>query len=91
MAPALVRHQFQSPSDPSVEEKTRPKVLVVEDNESNMKFITDLLEDAGYEAIHAFSAETAIKQTEIEKPSLKSYGHLTSGHGRTDRHQSPKA
>ena len=70
LAPASVRLQFQSPSDPSFEEKTRPKVLIVEDNESNMKFITDLLEDAGYEAIHAFSAETAIKQTEIEKPSL---------------------
>jgi CheY-like chemotaxis protein/anti-sigma regulatory factor (Ser/Thr protein kinase) len=70
LAPASERLQFQSPSDPSVEEKTRPKVLVVEDNESNMKFITDLLEDAGYEAIHAFSAETAIKQTEIATPSL---------------------
>ena len=35
-----------------------------------MKYITDLLEDAGYEAIHAFSAETAIEQTEMAKPSL---------------------
>jgi signal transduction histidine kinase/ActR/RegA family two-component response regulator len=70
LAPASVRLQFQSPSDPSVAEKTRPKVLVVEDNESNMKFITDLLEDAGYEAILAFSAETAIKQAEMAKPSL---------------------
>ena len=70
LAPASVRLKFQSPPDPSVAEKTRPKVLVVEDNESNMKFITDLLEDAGYEAIHAFSAETAIEQTEMAKPSL---------------------
>ncbi len=70
LAPASVRLKFQSPPDPSVAEKTRPKVLVVEDNESNMKYITDLLEDAGYEAIHAFSAETAIEQTEMAKPSL---------------------
>ena len=70
LAPASVRLKFQSPPDPSVAEKTHRKVLVVEDNESNMKFITDLLEDAGYEAIHAFSAETAIEQTEMAKPSL---------------------
>ena len=52
------------------EEKNRPKVFVVEDNESNMKFITDLLEAGGYDALQAFSGEQAIKRAELEKPSL---------------------
>ena len=56
--------------DVSGEERNRPKVLVVEDNESNMKFTTDLLETAHYETIHAFSAEEAIKKAELENPAI---------------------
>jgi PAS domain S-box-containing protein len=56
--------------DFSGEQKTHPTVLVVEDDESNMKFITDLLEASHYKAIHAFSAEEAIKIAETEIPAL---------------------
>ncbi len=76
--------------DVSGEEKNRPKVLVVEDNESNMKFTTDLLEAAHYETIHAFSAEEAIKKAEIGKPGSYSNGPLSSRYGWADSHQSSK-
>jgi CheY-like chemotaxis protein/anti-sigma regulatory factor (Ser/Thr protein kinase) len=56
--------------DLSVEDKNRPKVLVVEDNESNMNLATSLLEAGGYNVLQAFSAEEAIKRAEPEKPSL---------------------
>jgi PAS domain S-box-containing protein len=56
--------------DLSVEDKNRPKVLVVEDNESNMNLATNLLEAGGYNVLQAFSAEEAIKKAEPEKPSL---------------------
>ncbi len=56
--------------DLSVEDKDRPKVLVVEDNESNMNLATNLLEAGGYNVLQAFSAEEAIKRAEPEKPSL---------------------
>ncbi len=56
--------------DFSGEEKDHPKVLVVEDNEPNMKFTTELLEVAHYQTIQAFSAEEAIKKAETEHPAL---------------------
>ena len=43
------------------------KVLVIEDNASNIKLIRDLLEATSYEIIRAFSAEEAIKKAEKEK------------------------
>jgi len=45
-------------------------VLVVEDNESNMKVVTDLLVAFGYDVIQSFSAEEAIQRAEPEHPSL---------------------
>lgn len=48
----------------------RPKVLVVEDNESNMRLIIDLLEARGFCVTPVFSAEEAIKRLESEKPSV---------------------
>ena len=71
------RHPPEFVSSPSLpqpylpgQENNRPKVLVVEDNESNMKLITDLLEATFYEVIRASSAEEAIKTAETEKPVL---------------------
>ena len=57
-------------ADLSVQDKNRHKVLVVEDNESNMKVVTDLLVAFGYDVIQSFSAEEAIKRAEPEQPSL---------------------
>lgn len=48
----------------------RLKVLVVEDNESNMRLIIDLLEARGFCVTPVFSAEEAIKRLESEKPSV---------------------
>jgi signal transduction histidine kinase/ActR/RegA family two-component response regulator len=70
LGPELVNFPSLTLPDFSDEEKNHPTVLVVEDNESNMKFTTDLLEAAHYKAIHAFSAEEAIKIAETENPAL---------------------
>jgi CheY-like chemotaxis protein len=68
--PELVNFPSLTLPDFSGEQENHPTVLVVEDNESNMKFTTDLLEAAHYKAIHAFSAEEAIKKAETENPAL---------------------
>ena len=47
-----------------------PEVLVVEDNESNMRLISDLLETRGFRVIQTFSAEEAIMKVESERPVL---------------------
>ncbi len=46
------------------------EVLVVEDNESNMRLISDLLETRGFGVIQTISAEEAIKKVESERPAL---------------------
>ena len=45
-------------------------MLVVEDNESNMRLISDLLETRGFRVIQTFSAEEAIMKVESERPVL---------------------
>ena len=54
----------------SCERGLRPTVLVVEDNESNMRLISDLLEARGFIVAQAFSAEEAMKRVESEKPAV---------------------
>lgn len=46
------------------------KILVVEDNASNMKLTVFLLENAGYQVIQAMDAETGIELAINEKPEL---------------------
>ncbi|MCX5873794.1 MAG: ATP-binding protein [Deltaproteobacteria bacterium] len=53
-----------------VGEQEKLKVLVVEDNDPNMKLIVNLLEAGGYNAIQAFSAEEGIRSAEINNPAL---------------------
>ncbi|MCL5124243.1 MAG: ATP-binding protein [Deltaproteobacteria bacterium] len=48
----------------------RPKVLIVEDNDPNIKLIANLLEAGGYNPILAFSAEEGIKIAQNENPDL---------------------
>ena len=56
--------------DLSDQDKNRRKVLLVEDNESNMQVISGLLEAAGYKPLHAVSAEEAIEKAAGENPAL---------------------
>lgn len=53
-----------------VDAKERLKVLVVEDNKTNMKLVVNLLEIGGYNPIQAFSAGEGIRSSEIYKPAL---------------------
>ena len=70
LGPEFVNFPSLTVPDGPGEERNRPKVFVVEDNESNMRLVTDLLEAGGYNALQAFSGEQAIKMAELEKPSL---------------------
>jgi two-component system cell cycle response regulator DivK len=46
------------------------KILVIEDNPSNMKLAIFLLEEAGYQAISARDAETGLALARNEQPDL---------------------
>ncbi|MES1982541.1 MAG: response regulator [Pseudomonadota bacterium] len=46
------------------------KILVIEDNPSNMKLAIFLLEEAGYQAISARDAETGLAMARKEQPDL---------------------
>ncbi len=46
------------------------KVLVVEDNENNMRLIVKLLESAGYETIKAETGEKGVRLAVEQKPDL---------------------
>lgn len=46
------------------------KILVIEDNESNMKLTAFLLENAGYFVLKAFDAEAGIALGVAEQPEL---------------------
>ena len=46
------------------------RVLVVEDNQINMKLTADLLARSGYEVLKAFEAETALKIAREEMPDI---------------------
>ncbi|MFH0957222.1 MAG: ATP-binding protein [Pseudomonadota bacterium] len=56
--------------DIPMDAKERPKVLVVEDNKTNMKLVVNLLEAGGYNALQAFSAGEGIRSSEIYNPVL---------------------
>ena len=70
LSPEPLDFPRNAPDDLSVQDKNRHKVLVVEDNESSMKVVTDFLVAFGYEVIQSFSAEEAIQRAEPEQPSL---------------------
>jgi two-component system cell cycle response regulator DivK len=46
------------------------KVLIVEDNPTNMKFAAMLLKKNGYEVLEAWNAETGMEMARSEKPDL---------------------
>jgi two-component system cell cycle response regulator DivK len=45
-------------------------VLIVEDNERNMKLAVDLLELAGFRTLKAFDGETALEILKTQRPDL---------------------
>ncbi|MEW6349965.1 MAG: ATP-binding protein [Thermodesulfobacteriota bacterium] len=47
-----------------------PEVLVIEDNEANMKLVSSILEARGYRALKAWTAEEGIAMAGACKPSL---------------------
>ena len=48
----------------------RKKILIVEDNEKDLKNITDCLQDENYELIVERNGEDALDYLEMEKPDL---------------------
>jgi CheY-like chemotaxis protein/anti-sigma regulatory factor (Ser/Thr protein kinase) len=48
----------------------RPSILVVEDNSTNMKLVTNLLEADGYSTLQAFSSEEAFNILKTQTPDL---------------------
>ncbi len=63
-------HEPEQIHDLSSDDKPDVKILVVEDNENNMKVTTGLLESRGYCVLQAFSAEQAIGMVETYTPHL---------------------
>jgi len=49
---------------------TSPQILVVEDNERNMKLFCDLLESAGYRTLEATTGERAVELVFEHRPNL---------------------
>lgn len=49
---------------------TAPRVLVVEDNERNMKLFRDVLEASGYRTIEATTGERAVELVHEHDPAL---------------------
>jgi two-component system cell cycle response regulator DivK len=49
---------------------TSPKILVVEDNERNMKLFCDLLEASGYRTLEATTGERAVELALEHRPDL---------------------
>ena len=49
---------------------TKEKILVVEDSPTNMRLITDMLEDKGYNVVTAVDGEQALETALREQPDL---------------------
>jgi two-component system cell cycle response regulator DivK len=49
---------------------SRGRILIVEDNERNLKLVRDLLEIEGYEIIEARNAETGVALATEQQPNL---------------------
>ncbi len=60
----------ESPASPTGPHAHRPEVLVIEDNEANMKLVSSILEAQGYRVLKAWTAEQGIEMAGSNKPSL---------------------
>jgi len=48
----------------------KTKILVIEDNEDNLRILRDLLTSAGYEVIEAGTGQAGVTAAETEDPAL---------------------
>jgi two-component system cell cycle response regulator len=51
-------------------ENNRPMVLLVDDNPFNLRALTDMMEESGYEAVVALNGRKAIEWIRIQKPDI---------------------
>jgi two-component system cell cycle response regulator len=51
-------------------ENNRPMVLLVDDNPFNLRALTDMMEENGYEAVIALNGRKAIERIRIQKPDI---------------------
>lgn len=58
------------PTSTSMQASEYGKILIVDDNESNVKFLTILLSKVGYNILTTFNAKTAIDLANSELPHL---------------------
>ena len=49
---------------------TRPRILVVEDNDRNLKLVRDVLSHAGFDVVEARSGEQGVALAQEETPDL---------------------
>ena len=60
-------------------------ILIVEDNEKNMKLVRDVLQVKGYETLEAATAEDGIALAAEHRPGPDPDGHPAAGHERHRR------
>ena len=69
MMAAMEKTDLTAPRDGRASDR-RKTVLIVEDNELNMKLFHDLLEAHGYSVIEARNGADAVERARAEKPDL---------------------
>jgi diguanylate cyclase (GGDEF)-like protein len=53
-----------------MKENNKPIVLIVDDNPHNLRVVTDMMEESGYESVIALSGKKALGFIELQKPDL---------------------
>ena len=53
-----------------IEQMEKNRILIVEDNEFNLRLVSDLLEHSGFSVLQAVNAEEGIKLAHLENPVL---------------------
>ena len=64
---------------------TVAQVLVVEDNEKNMKLFRDVLQATGYDTLEATTGGEAAGPRRRASPGPRAHGHPAAGHRRSSR------
>jgi DNA-binding response OmpR family regulator len=53
-----------------VSSEAQPRVMIVDDTPANLAFLSDALEDAGYQVLVALNGMTALRQLDLVRPDL---------------------
>ena len=56
------------PQNPSLEPSKKLRILIAEDNELNGQILTEILQDAGFDAVHVLNGKEALKTFAISAP-----------------------